>query len=94
MNSYYVYIMSNARRTVLYIGMTNDLARRTAEHKSGTIAGFTKRYNCHELLYYEETPDVDAAIAREKQLKKWSRQKKLQLIASLNPQLRDLSASL
>lgn len=93
MNAYYIYIMSNARRTVLYIGVTNNLGRRVAEHNTGSFPGFTKQYNCSDLLYFEETPSVDAAIAREKQLKKWSRVKKLALIQALNPDLRDLSAS-
>lgn len=93
MNTYYVYILSNSRRTVLYIGVTNDLERRLCEHRSGQIPGFTKQYNCHELLYFEEASNVGDAIFREKQLKKWSRAKKLALIQALNPDLRDLSAS-
>jgi len=91
MKTYYVYIMSNPRRTVFYIGMTNDLARRVAEHKAHLNPGFTATYNCTDLLYFEETSNVYEAILREKQLKKWSRQKKLGLINSLNPEQRDLS---
>ncbi len=91
MNAYYVYIMSNSRRTVFYVGMTNNLDRRVAEHQAGSLQGFTMQYNCADLLYFEETSRVDDAILREKQLKKWSRAKKLGLIKTLNPDLRDLS---
>jgi len=73
--------------------MTNDLNRRLQEHKSHSIPGFTAKYNCVELLYYEDTSDVLSAIEREKQLKGWSRTKKLSLIKTVNPELRDLSAS-
>jgi len=76
MNSYWVYIVTNASRTVLYIGVTNNLERRTLEHKTKQVKGFTSRYNCSYLLYYEESPHVGAALEREKQLKKWSRAKK------------------
>jgi len=91
MKSYYIYIMSNHRRTVLYVGMTNDLERRLDEHKRSVVKGFTSRYNCTELVYFEECYDVLAAIAREKQLKKWSRAKKEALISSTNPRYEDLS---
>lgn len=94
MNTYFVYILSNRHRTVYYTGVTNNLARRLYEHTHHLVKGFTDRYNCTELLYYEASPDVNAAIAREKQLKKWSRIKKLALIETLNPDLRDLSTSL
>ena len=83
--------MSNPRRNVLYIGVTNNLDRRVAEHKSHDVPGFTHRYNCTDLLYFEDTPPVEAAIAREKELKKWSRSQKEALIAGLNPDKRDLS---
>ena len=92
MNSYYVYILANQRRTVLYIGVTNDLNRRLYEHKNKLTEGFTKQYNCDQLLYFEETFSIDDAIIREKQLKKWSRVKKLTLIQRKNQDLRDLSA--
>ena len=65
---YYTYILSNKNDTTLYIGVTNDLERRVAEHRSGTIPGFTQKYNCHKLVYFEEYSDIDQAIAREKQL--------------------------
>ncbi len=88
--SYWVYIMANAYKYVLYIGVTNDLARRYQEHKNGMLEGFTKKYNCHYLVYYEEYQMVNDAIAREKQLKKWSREKKYTLIRRLNPRMEDL----
>jgi putative endonuclease len=83
--------MSNHTRTVLYIGVTNDLERRIAEHKLLQIEGFTKRYKCIALVYYEDTPSITAALEREKELKKWSRTKKNFLIQSFNPRLKDLS---
>jgi len=79
---------------VLYVGITSDLDRRLAEHKSLHVPGFTAQYNCTELVYFEDVPDVKAAIAREKQLKKWRRSKKEALIRLANPGARDLSASL
>ena len=82
--------MTNAYKYVLYIGVTNDLARRYQEHKNGMSEGFTKKYNCHYLVYYEEYQMVNDAIAREKQLKKWSSEKKYTLIRRLNPRMEDL----
>ena len=82
--------MSNGRNTVLYTGITNDLKRRVYEHKNGLGGGFTKRYQVHKLVYYEISNDVRAAIAREKQIKGGSRQKKVDLVNSLNPAWRDL----
>ena len=91
---YYIYIISNKIRTVFYIGVTSDLERRIYEHSSGTFENsFTSKYKCKHLIYYEEYNDIHNAISREKQLKKWSRQKKLNLIQTLNPKIRDLSAS-
>jgi putative endonuclease len=87
---YYVYIMTNQHNTVLYTGMTNDLQRRAYEHRTGRGGGFTSRYNVNKLVYYEGTGDVNAAIAREKQIKGGSRQKKLDLIEAMNPEWRDL----
>ena len=87
---YCVYIMSNAHNTVLYTGVTNDLARRVYEHKHGLGSGFVKRYNVHKLVYYEVSDDVNSALAREKQIKGGSRQKKIDLINSLNPEWKDL----
>lgn len=90
---YYVYIMASQSGT-LYIGVTNDLERRVLEHKNSLFKGFTKKYSCHKLIYYEQGSDVETMISREKQLKKWSRPKKIKLIEGLNPSWRDLSASL
>ena len=94
MKSYWVYVMANAGKTVLYVGVTNNLERRVYEHKALSLDGFTKKYKCTELVYFEETSDVTAVIAREKQLKRWSRAKKDWLIDSMNPARQDLSTSL
>ena len=93
MKQYYVYIMTN-RSMTLYIGVTNDLQRRMLEHKSGHNPGFTSKYKLDILVFFEETTDVNAAISREKQVKKWSRAKKVQLIQQSNPEWLDLSTSL
>ena len=91
--SYHVYIMANARFTTLYIGVTNDLTRRVFEHRQRTDPrSFTARYNLTRLMYFEETNDVEAAIAREKQLKSWSRARKVALIDEVNPAHDDLAA--
>jgi putative endonuclease len=90
LGQYYVYIMTNHSRT-LYLGVTNDLRRRVLEHKHKLVPGFTQKYNITHLAYYEATPDVRTAIAREKQIKGWLRSKKIALIESANPQWRDLS---
>ncbi|MCF8357403.1 MAG: GIY-YIG nuclease family protein [Prolixibacteraceae bacterium] len=85
MNTYYVYMMTNKNKTVLYIGVTNDLHRRVYEHTTGELKGFSHRYNCHYLVWFEEFNEIDQAIEREKELKKWRREKKEALIASKNP---------
>jgi putative endonuclease len=90
-NCYYVYIMTNDSDT-LYIGVTNDLVRRVYEHKQKLVEGFTSKYNITQLVYYEETNDIQSAIAREKQIKGWLRKKKIALIRSVNPKWEDLSA--
>jgi putative endonuclease len=90
MQLYYIYILTNTNRTVLYIGVTNNLQRRINEHKAG-FSDFTSRYNLYQLVYFEEYPDIKAAIGREKQLKAGSRQKKLDLINGFNPDWTDLS---
>ena len=90
MNTYYVYILTNKSDKVMYVGVTNDLERRIHEHRSGLVDGFTKRYKVHKLVYFEETNDVNAALAREKQLKGWTRQKKNDLVATMNPTWKDL----
>ena len=87
---YCVYIMTNPSNTVLYIGMTGNLARRVWEHKEHLIQGFTKKYNCTKLVYVETADDPTAAIEREKELKGWRREKKESLICTLNPEWRDL----
>ena len=89
--SYYVYIMSSPSRT-LYTGVTNDLERRVNEHKSGAVPGFTKRYKIDSLVYFQETNDIGAAIAAEKQIKGLLRPKKIALIEQENPTWQDLSA--
>ncbi len=90
---YFVYILSNWDDSVLYIGVTGNLPRRLWEHRENLVPGFTNKYNVHKLVYYEDTNDVYGAISREKQLKKWSRSKKVALISRMNPQWADLSAN-
>ncbi|HUD50586.1 GIY-YIG nuclease family protein [Parvibaculum sp.] len=90
LKSYYVYILANGRNGTLYIGVTNDIVRRIAEHKSGQAKGFTKRYDVTQLVWFDETPDVNAAIQREKTMKRWPRAYKLNVIEEMNPQWRDL----
>jgi putative endonuclease len=88
--SYFVYIMSNRTRTVLYTGVTNDLTRRVLEHKEKLTEGFSKRYNVTRLVYYEVFDDVNSAIAREKQIKAGSRKKKIDLVSGMNEEWCDL----
>jgi len=87
---YYVYIMTNHRNTVLYVGVTSDLQRRVYEHKAKLVAGFTKKYNISKLVYYEVFEDIGNAILREKQIKAGSRQKKIDLINTMNKEWQDL----
>ena len=87
---YYIYIITNEINSVLYTGVTNDLKKRIYEHKSKLIKGFTEKYNVDILVYYEVFDDIKDAIAREKQIKAGSRQKKIDLIESLNPKWDDL----
>jgi len=87
---YCVYIMTNAHNTVIYSGVTNQLARRVYEHKNGLGGVFTKKYNIIKLVYFEVTDNVYAALAREKQIKGGSRKKKMDLINSINPGWKDL----
>ena len=91
MNSYYVYILSNYTNSTLYIGVTNDLKRRLYEHQNKLIEGFSSKYNTNKLVYFEEVSDVKAAIQREKNLKKWKREWKEELIKKSNPNFKDLS---
>ncbi len=88
--NYYIYIMTNRSRT-FYVGITNNLEQRVYEHKQKLIDGFTKRYNISRLVYYEVFTDVRDAIAREKKVKDWRREKKIALIESMNPTWKDLS---
>lgn len=90
---YYVYILTNERGNVMYVGMTNNLERRLYEHKNELIDGFTKKYHVHKLVYCEQTTDVNEAIAREKQLKGWTRKRKNALVMSQNPKWEDLSTN-
>jgi len=90
MNTYYVYILASKRNGTLYVGMTNNLIKRVYEHKNNIIEGFTKKYHVHTLVYYEETSSVNAAIEREKQIKKWDRAWKIRLIEKDNPFWKDL----
>jgi putative endonuclease len=92
-HTYYVYILTNVNNTVVYIGVTNDLVRRTSEHKSKLNNGFTEKYNVNILIYYELFDFVDLAIAREKELKGWSRAKKNALVNSKNPKWLELFAN-
>ena len=91
---YYVYIMTNWSNKVLYIGITNNLVRRCYEHKHKIIRGFTEKYNVNKLVYFDTTNDINEAIKREKQLKGWTRSKKINLIESINPMWNDLSERL
>jgi len=89
-NQYYVYILASKRNGTLYIGVTSNLIKRIYEHKNNLIDGFTKKYNIHNLVYYEIIEDVNSAIAREKQLKIWKRNWKIELIEKNNPKWDDL----
>lgn len=91
---FYVYIMTNKYNNVFYTGITNDLKRRIYEHKNRLVEGFTKKYNINKLLYYEVFDDAYNAISREKQIKGFSRTKKLNLINSMNKEWKDLYGEL
>ena len=86
---FFVYIIASDSGT-LYVGMTTNIFRRTEEHRTGANEGFTKKYGCHKLVYYEEHQYVNNAIERENQIKKWRREKKMNLIKTVNPGWRDL----
>jgi putative endonuclease len=89
--NFYVYILTNWNNTVMYIGVTDNLERRLSEHKNKTFDGFTKKYNVHKLVYFEHTTDAQTAIGKEKELKRWRREKKNKLVMAMNPEWRDLS---
>jgi len=92
--NYYIYILTNRNNKVMYVGMTKDLKRRIYEHKNKLCAGFTKKYNVDKLVYFEHTSDVESAISREKEIKKWRREKKDMVVKSMNPEWRDLADDL
>ena len=94
MKTYFVYILASKRNGTLYVGMTSNLIRRVYEHKNDVQESFTQKYGVHTLVYYEYTTDVNAAIVREKQMKKWNRQWKINLIEKENPNWDDLYESL
>jgi Predicted endonuclease containing a URI domain len=83
-------MLASKKYGTLYIGVTSDLSKRVWEHKNNVVEGFTKKYNVHKLVYYETTSDVESAIIREKQMKKWNRQWKIELIEKNNPEWKDL----
>ena len=93
-NNYFVYITTSNNHKTLYIGYTHDLAKRMYEHRNHLVEGFTDKYNCINLVYYESGGSKEGALEREKQLKKWSRKKKEDLINTLNPEWKDLSEAL
>jgi putative endonuclease len=91
MHTYYVYILTNVKRNVIYVGVTNDLEKRVAEHDSGLGGAFTRQYRVNTLVYAEDHQRVEDAIAREKQIKGWRRSKKNALVETVNPAWADLS---
>ena len=94
MRKYYVYILTNKTNNVLYIGVTNNLYRRISEHRQKKVKGFTQKYNCTKLVFFEETKYITDAIQREKQLKNWHREWKINLINEHNPKWEDLGEEL
>jgi putative endonuclease len=89
-HSYFVYILASKIGGTLYVGVTNDLVRRIHEHRNGLADGFTKKYGVHRLIYFEQHSDIEAAITREKRLKKWNRAWKIRLVEETNPNWSDL----
>jgi putative endonuclease len=94
MKQYYIYIITNKNKSVLYIGVTNDMIKRIYEHKNKLVEGFTKKYTCDKLVWYEITNSIKSAINREKQMKKWKREYKENVINEMNPEWDDLYESL
>jgi putative endonuclease len=90
MKCYSVYILASKRNGTLYVGVTNDLVRRVHEHRTDAVSGFTEKYGVHRLVYHEQTDDILSALAREKQIKKWNRKWKIDLIEAENPEWEDL----
>ncbi|MES2686170.1 MAG: GIY-YIG nuclease family protein [Pseudomonadota bacterium] len=91
---YFVYLMASGKNGTLYVGVTSDLIRRVYEHRNGSVPGFTSRYAVHQLVWFESTPSVDAAIHKEKQIKNWKRAWKVALIEESNPTWMDLYETL
>lgn len=91
---YFVYLMASGKNGTLYVGVTNDLVRRVYEHKNASVESFTSRYAVDQLVWFETTPSIEAAIHREKQLKNWKREWKVAMIEKSNPKWRDLYATL
>src|SRR5258708_11097009 len=89
-HNYYVYILTKSRNSVFYVGVTNNLIRRIDEHRMGLASGFTKKYHIKRLVYYEYFTNINEAISREKVIKKWKRQYKINIIESINPEWKDL----
>ena len=92
--AYYVYILASKKHGTLYIGVTNNLIKRVFEHKNDLVEGFTKKYGVHQLVYFEQTGNINSAITKEKQIKKWRRQWKIELIEEKNPEWKDLLVDL
>ncbi|MBN1130172.1 MAG: GIY-YIG nuclease family protein [Chitinispirillaceae bacterium] len=92
-HDYYIYILTNINNKVMYIGVTNNLTRRLFQHQSKTFPGFTAQYNVNKLVYFEHTNDIKVAIKREKTIKGWRREKKNELVSSLNPEWKDLGVN-
>ena len=90
MKQYYIYILASRRNGTLYVGVTSDLLKRIYEHKQDIVDGFTKKYHVHTLVYYEVHNDIQVAIEREKQIKKWNRRWKMRLVEEMNSEWRDL----
>ncbi len=90
MNKYYIYMITNRNNNVLYIGVTNDLKRRVFEHREKLVEGFSSKYNCSKLVWYEQTNNIGSAILREKQMKKWKREYNNNIINEMNPEWNDL----
>jgi len=94
LNQYFVYILTNSNNKVLYVGVTNNLARRVYEHQNGLIKGFTSKYNVKKLVYFEIHSDINEAIRREKQLKNWHHDWKINFIRLNNPDFNDLASNI
>jgi len=90
MKTFFVFILASKRNGTLYVGVTNDIVKRVSEHRADLVEGFTEKYGVHALVWFEQTPNVAAAIQREKQIKKWRRSWKIELIERGNPDWRDL----